>query len=169
MSQTTEAATSQAATEPSLVTPGTQRTISFSIAGHNFVFRRPSRQDQAEAAARTALRLQMGGAPDQQSWTNWLNFLDGYRLQWEARLEIGLRPARGRSGQVLNLGERAPAHWLEDVRDVQGQVVDQVVSFAAVDPDEFDAVVAYLETALKKKDGLPTPSSGVSATGTTSG
>lgn len=152
-----------AAPEPLLITPGTGRLITVQIGGHTFAYRRPSRQDQAEAAARTALRLQMAGAPDQQSWTNWLNFLDGYRLQWETRLEIGLRPARNRSGQPVNLGERAPAHWLETMGD------DAVVSFAQVDPDEFDAVVAYLEAALKKKDAPPTPSSTGSAPAPISG
>lgn len=141
---------------PGPVTPGVGRLIRFALHGHAFAFRRPSRADAAEAYARVAQRLQSVGSPDPGSLTNWLNFLDGYRLLWEARLEIGLRPMRTRTGQVVSLGETAPAHWLEEVRNERGELVECVISFKHVDPDEFDAVVEYLEEVLKKKDGSGT-------------
>jgi len=134
--------------------PGRDRVIKLQIGGHEFGFRRPSRADVAEAFRRVAIKLQVpSGAGQRMVESDLLDRLDGYDRQWEARLEIGLRPRR--NDPQLSLGETAPAHWL-----VEMGTAGTFVSFDNVDPDEFAAVVAYLDAALKKKEVPPSqPSS----------
>lgn len=137
-------------------TPGVDRVIRFTIGAAEFGFRRPSRADMTDAYRRFVAKLASSGAPDM------FNHLAGDDLLWEARLEIGLVP-RMRGGQVLDLGERAPSHWLVPVLDAAGKPIGHLVEFGNVDPDEFRAVVGYLAEALKKKADAPPPSSSDSA------
>ena len=143
------------------VTPGVDRVIHFSLNGHAFGFRRPSRLDQAEVTRRFATRLAGSGLAVEADLHN---LYGGTDLLWDCRLEVGLVPQRTRTGHRLPLGETCPAHWLEAVGDGE-----RVVSFLHVPPEEHAAVCAYLDEHLYKKKVTPPPViSGSGASGPTS-
>ena len=119
-------------------TPGAQRIITFTINGGTFAFRRPSRADEAEVARRTAVAI-VNDTHDR---------LDGLKIQFDSQLEVGLRPRVTRTGEELNLGETAPAHWLEPIVDFDKKVIGQRISFANVMLSEYNEVVEYLTKAL---------------------
>lgn len=130
-------------------TPGVDRVVLFTVRGHEFGFRRPSRADLSDVARRFALKIAPVTQSDIESRT--IELLEGPALEWEARLEIGLAPRHARDGKSINLGERAPGHWLDN----------GAVSFANVDPEEFNEVCAFLQAAVfgaKKKAPEPPPS-----------
>lgn len=137
--------------------PGQDRVVRVSVRGHEFGYRRPSRADLSDVTRRYALKVT--GATGLNVETDVIQAMDGKPLQDEARLEIGLVSRRTRDGKTLALGETAPTHWL----------VDGVVSFDNVDPEEFDEVVAAIDAALAKKNDPPNPNSGGSAPDPTSG
>lgn len=104
-----------------------ERVVRRIIRGHEFGFRRPTRGDEAEINRRFAAKLVVTGL---QIETDMLNAIDGDSLLWEARLQVCLK-TRQLGQKVLDFGETAPAHWLND----------GVISFDRVDADEFTEVV----------------------------
>lgn len=150
-----------------VATPGVDRVKVFRVGAHEYGFRRPSRGDLAEIWRRFAAKLIVTGI---QTESDVLSQHDGMPLLWEARLEVGLVPRLARlngTAVALGIGERAPAHWLQEV---EGQPAR--ISFDNVDPDEFDAVCEQLEVLFKKKAPVTTPAtkapSGASAPDSTS-
>lgn len=145
-------------------TPGRDRVLRFTIRGHEFGFRRPSRADRAAAALLESQRRTFAsGDPNRL-----LAEIDPW-LRWECILEVGFLPRRNVNNQVVQLGERLPPHWLEWMTIGENQV--PVFSLAQVDPEEFEAVVAYVSDALeaqKKKASAPEDST-ASAPASTSG
>lgn len=134
-----------------MVTPGVDVVETVTVSGGVFTFRRPTRADVRDAYRRWAAKLATSGLPAE---ADILNSMDGTRLLWEARLEVGLTTRRRANGEVVNHGESAPDHWWLIVRDDAGKEVRREVSFDQVLPDEFDAVTEALDAALKKKDSL---------------
>ena len=127
-----------------VVTPGQGRVIVFQVNGFEFGYRRPSRADIADTRRKQALKMAPATGLPVEAQT--IDILDGDNLRNEASLEIGLVPRKLSDGTILDQGERAPAHWLEAGK----------VSFVKVDPEEFDAVCAYLdEHCWKKKPNSP--------------
>lgn len=111
-------------------TPGRDRIVSFTVRGHEFAFRRPSRADKAAIHRRNVVKLGVTGIP---SDSELLMAYDGSGLTWESRLEVGLAPRPDK-----NLGERAPSHWLKDGR----------IDFDEVNEDEFNEVCQYLSETV---------------------
>jgi hypothetical protein len=143
---------------PATPTPGVQRVIHFTVRGGSFGFRRPSRADEAEIARRTSAAL----------INDTHNRLDGFNVQADAQLEVCLRPRVTRMGEEINLGETAPAHWLEPITDGLGKVIGQRVSFANVMIDEYNEVVKVVMEALAVPNDSAPGSSTSAATGATS-
>ena len=139
-----------------LNTPGADRIVRFRIGANTFGFRRPSRADTREIQRRFVLKLVGSLGLDVEA--DLLNRYDGRRLLAEARCEVGLRPVARADGSLVDLGETAPAHWLED--SGSGTQKRQIVSFANVSEEELDAVDAYLEENVFKKKAGATEDSG---------
>jgi len=135
-----------------VATPGVDRVVTFTINGHSFGFRRPSRADEGDAQKRYVMKV---------AESEMLAGLGGTNFFWESRLEVGLVPRRNRASQEINLGEKAPSHWFDD----------GVLSFDQVDPEEFKAVVEYLESEVfkKKTSEQPKGKSGSSAADSNNG
>jgi len=131
-------------------TPGVDRVVRFALNGSEFGCRRPSRGDLAEIHRRFAMKLTLTGVAGE---SDILNAYDGGALLWEARFEVCLLP-RLKNGQALNLGERAPTHWTEQIGH-NGAGLRTVISFADVDPDEFDDACEACEAVFKKKATTP--------------
>ncbi|MEO8753200.1 MAG: hypothetical protein ABI624_11050 [Casimicrobiaceae bacterium] len=130
------------------ITRGADRTLQFSVRGSEFRARRPSRADQAEIYRRFVRKI-CSAAPAadvvaQDIARAVLNNLDGGALLSEARLEVLLTPRDGAA-----LGERAPSHWLRQVKGLdETTVVATLVTFDEVDPEEFDEVARWVDAAL---------------------
>lgn len=123
------------------VMPGEGRVVVATVCGHVFGLRKPSRGDMAEINRRLAEKLAGFGNESEI-----LNSLDGQSRQWEARFEVLLVPQRSASGEVLALGERAPAHWLE-----KGPRGEDMISFRNVSLEEFEAACEAFAEVFKKK------------------
>lgn len=118
----------------------TNRVVRVVVGGKAVAFRRPSRADQAAVVRAFARKVAPSTGAAVEGDT--LVALDRESLWWEARLEVGLVPAKNSAGDVVDLGESAPAHWL----------IDAAISFAEVELAEFHAVCEAIAAAL---DGGP--------------
>jgi hypothetical protein len=131
------------------ISRGPDRTLQFSVRSSEFRLRRPSRADVAEIYRRFARKVVSAAPATADAEVHdiarvVLSSLDGGALLSEARLEVLLTPR-----ESANLGERAPAHWLRQIKAADDvTVVATVVSFEEVDPQEFDEVARFVDTAL---------------------
>lgn len=127
-------------------TPGRQRVYHFTVNGKNFGFRRPSRADERDVTRLYATKTT--GIFGTESERTTIEAVDGERLRWEAYFEVCLIPRNGK-----DLGEFVPPDWM-----VAGAPTGMRVMFDDVDPEEFDAVVAAVDTEVfKKKASTPPP------------
>ena len=129
--------------------PGQNPVVSVEVNGHQFVFRRPTRADVREAYRSFTRKLLVTGLPGSNE-SDVLNTLDGQRLLWEAKLEIGLMDRR-RGTETVAHGEIAPEHWLWVERS-DGKEIARRINFDMVTPEEFDAVTKAIEAELLPKD-----------------
>ena len=139
----------------SLTAPGENRVVKFKVGAGVFACRRPSRADTHAINDRFVSKLI--GFFGLQAESELRNSYDGRRRLAEARCEVCLRPAVRPYGRIVDLGETAPAHWLDDAP--QGPQ-PQGISFANVSDEELDAVGDWLEENVFKKKETGTPSSG---------
>lgn len=141
-------------------TPGRDRVITFTINGHEFGFRRPSRADSSEISRRFIYKLSLAG--DTQS-ADMLNAYDGAGLLWESRLEVCLAN-RMVNSKVIDSGEKAPAHWkfdgeisFHDVEDSEFRSVTEYISsavFSNGDDEEINVIKKQIELLEKRKELL---------------
>lgn len=144
--------------DANVVTPGVDRVVLFSVKGCQFGFRRPSQADRGEVARRVALKVApvTGLSIEADIIAANGDTAIGSMWEWEARLEVGLVPRKDRDGKLRSLGEIAPTHWLDG----------DIVSFANVDPEEFEAVCRFLaESVFAPKNDQAQATSGASANG----
>lgn len=155
--------------QPAGATPGQDRAIQFFVRGGEFRLRRPTRGDQAEILRRYTAKLMracppFGDLASQEVAKETLNGIDGGNLLTEARLEVLLLPRP----DATPYAERAPSHWLRQLKDPDGKVVATTISFDDVDTEEFDEVARFVDEALaKKKAESPTATSTDTAPGAT--
>ncbi len=147
-------------------TPGADRVLQFFVGAQSFSIRRPSRADLAEIWRRFARKVAGTGLPLE---SDLLNTYDGQGLLAEARFEVLLMSKTGPRGDVIDLGERAPAHWQRPILDGESKTVATIIAFDKVDPEEFDGAAEQIDKLLQKKAPNPKSPSTVTVPGQTSG
>lgn len=137
--------------------PARRPVITFTVGGHEFVLRRPTRADEAQIWRTYAMKIglacpSIADAAGAESARATIEGLDGANLYAEARFEVLLAPRLGAS----DLGEHAPVHWIRELKDADGKAIGKVIAFDEVDPDEFAEAARLVDQALAPSPQLAT-------------